>query len=400
MYNNFRAVKIVPYPIIPALLLSCRTFRTMAGLYIHIPFCKRKCGYCDFYSCTRLEMRPAALAALLGEMEAERDFLPARPLDTIYIGGGTPTLYTPRELQSLITRAQELWGYRHGAEITVEANPDDLTPQYLEALAATDVNRLSIGIQSFLDRDLRLMNRRHTAAQAIGAVKDAQRAGFSNISIDLIYGIPGMDGDEWRGNIDAALGLDVHHISAYHLTIEDGTPMGRAQARGEFTPVEENRSEEQYLLLHTMLAGAGYEHYEISNFARPGLRARHNSSYWSGEPYLGIGPAAHSFDGVRRRGFPRSLELYLTDRAGNYITETLTPDDRFNEYVMTRLRTAEGVDTGRMEALFGTAALRSFEDSARKHVRTGLLVRQGARIFIPAEKFLVSDVVIADLFIG
>lgn len=372
----------------------------MAGIYIHIPFCVRKCGYCDFYSCTRLELRDAVLAEIACELEAERGFLGDAPVRTIYFGGGTPSVCAPAQLQAIIDRVRGLWDCTGLGEITVEANPDDLTPEYLRGLAATDANRLSIGVQSFVDRDLRFMNRRHTARAAADAVRDAQRAGFGNITIDLIYGIPGMSGEEWRANIETAIGLGVQHISAYHLTIEENTQFGHRAAAGELAPIDERASEEQYLLLHRMLTEAGFEHYEISNFALPGFRARHNSAYWTGEPYLGVGPSAHSFDGrVRRSGAP-SAEAYLADRQGGYTTEILTDTDRYNEFVMTSLRTAAGVDTHEMEQRFGRARAAEFERTAAQYLSSGLLVRCGNRYTVPAGKYLVSDVVISDLFVG
>lgn len=370
----------------------------MAGLYIHIPFCVQKCGYCDFYSSTRLEMRGRLHAALMREMEREQGFLEGRTLDTIYIGGGTPTVYAPAELQMLVEAAKGLWGLAPGGEVTVEANPDDLTPAYLEGLAAAGVNRLSIGIQSFIDRDLRLMNRRHTAQAAVGAVRDARAAGFGNVTIDLIYGIPGMSPREWEDNISTALGLGVEHISAYHLTIEDDTPFGRAAARGRLRAVDEQTSERHYMALHTMLTGAGYEHYEISNFALPGFRARHNSSYWQGEPYLGIGPAAHSYNGVVRRTFPPSVEAYLDAGPEEYITERLTPQDRYNEYVMTRLRTAEGIDLGEAERLFGAARTARIVQDAAPWLESQTLVVSQRRMAVPPARMLVSDAVIESLF--
>lgn len=371
----------------------------MAGVYIHIPFCTRKCGYCDFYSCTRLELRDAVLKEIGRELEAEHGFIGDAPVRTIYFGGGTPSLCTPAQLQELIDLVRRLWDCSEVGEITVEANPDDLTPEWLHALAATDVNRLSIGIQSFIDRDLRFMNRRHTAHTAVDAVQEAQRAGFGNITVDLIYGIPGMSLAEWRSNIESVLGLGVQHISAYHLTIEEGTPLGRQAAAGLLSPVDERVSEEQYLLLHRMLTAAEFEHYEISNFALPGFRARHNCSYWTGEPYLGVGPSAHSYNGRMRRSCAPSVETYLADRSSAYTAETLTDTDRYNEFVMTSLRTAEGIDIHDMERRFGPERASEFEKSARRHLESGLLARRGNHWLIQPEKYLVSDIVISDLFV-
>lgn len=371
----------------------------MAGIYVHIPFCKRKCGYCDFYSCARPELHDEVLAQILRELHTEREFIGGVPIHTIYFGGGTPSLYSPRQLQSVVERVKVLWNCTAEAEITAEANPDDLTPEYLRELAQTDINRLSIGIQSFIDRDLRFMNRRHSAKTAIDAVRNAQKEGFANISIDLIYGIPGMSAGEWESNIREAVNLGVQHISAYHLIIEEDTPFGRRAAAGTLSPIDEKLSEEQYLALHEMLTQAGYEHYEISNFARRGFRSQHNSSYWQGVPYLGVGPSAHSFDGSVRRSSPPSVEEYLSPQGFAYATETLSETDRYNEFVMTSLRTAEGLDSDVMEERFGREMTDRFRSSAKQLTESELLTKKGGRYAIPPEKFLVSDSVITTLFI-
>ena len=277
-----------------------------------------------------------------------------------------------------------------------EANPDDLTPEYLAALRRAGVDRLSIGIQSFDDACLRLMNRRHDAAQAVQSVRSAQREGYENITVDLIFGVPGFGGDSLRRTLDTALGLNVQHISAYHLTIEPGTAFGRRAARGEFAPVDESVSEEEYALVHETLTGAGFEHYEVSNYARPGFRARHNASYWHGEKYLGIGPAAHSFDGGERHWNVDSVEGYLAGAAAE--AETLTDRDRFNEYVMTRLRTAEGIGLAEAEALFGPERTARMRHDAEPWIRAGTLVVSGGQMAVPAARMLVSDAVIEALF--
>lgn len=366
----------------------------MAGIYVHIPFCKSKCGYCDFFSVTETGSRGAVLRGIIRELQSERGFIGDQPVATIYFGGGTPSICTPSELQSLIDTIKGLWDCNVLGEITVEANPDDLNPDYLAELAKTDVNRLSIGVQSFIDRDLRLMNRRHTAVAAVEAMRNAQKAGFDNITIDLIYGIPGMSAAEWRRNIETALELGVQHISAYHLTIEQGTPFE------SMTAVDDAVSEEQYLILHNMLTEAGFEHYEISNFALPGFRARHNSSYWSGEPYLGVGPSAHSFDGFERRSSARSIIPYLDEAAAPvYTTETLTDVDRYNEFIMTSLRCAEGADTDIMRQKFGEQSVSDFIAGAHRYIIGGLLQVEGVRYYIPPEKYLLSDFIIGDLFV-
>ena len=273
----------------------------MAGLYFHIPFCKRVCAYCDFYKSVDLRRMDPLLESMHRELDARREYLGGEPVRTRYFGGGTPSLCAPEAVAGLLDHAATLFDCTAAEETTLEANPDDLTPAYLAALRRAGVNRLSVGIQSFDDACLKLMNRRHNAAQAVEAVRSAQREGYENITVDLIFGVPGFGNDTLRRSLDSALALGVQHISAYHLTVEPGTAFGRRAARGQFAPVDEATSETEYALVHETLTGAGFEHYEVSNFALPGFRARHNAAYWHGVKYLGIGPAAHSFDGRHGR---------------------------------------------------------------------------------------------------
>ena len=386
----------------------------MAGLYIHIPFCGRRCGYCDFYSTTLPDRVAAFLEAVKREMTDRRSFLPVGRLDTIYVGGGTPSLLAPEQLQGLLDHAASLWDCSGLREVTLEANPEDLADDYLARLSGTEFNRLSIGIQSFDDGMLRLMNRRHDAARACEAVRAAQAAGFDNISIDLIYGISGMTDAQWERSLDEAASLGVQHISAYHLTIEPGTAFGRQGLEG----IDDETSERQFAMLREKLGGVGFEHYEISNFALPGRRAIHNSAYWSGRPYLGVGPSAHSFDGDRRREWVvADLVKYIS--GPTYDGETLSDLELANERIMTGLRTAEGIAAAelgygisrrgappgrsnpdgvagllRAEALAMTSQFETIE----RFLREGLLVRRGDRIAIPAERFLLSDHIIGGLF--
>lgn len=351
----------------------------MAGIYVHIPFCRRRCGYCDFFSSTDTGMLGAVLEEIARELVREKEWLAGETVRTIYFGGGTPSLCAPELLQGIVDTVRGVYPCEL-EEVTAEANPDDLTEEYLDALAGTDIDRLSIGVQSFVDRDLRLMGRRHSAQAALDAVRAAVRR-FDNVTIDLIFGIPGMSLREWRGNIETALSLGVQHISAYHLTLEPGTPFAR-----ELTPVDDAASEEQFLLLHELLTAAGYDHYEVSNFALPGRRARHNAAYWQGEPYLGVGPGAHSFDGRARRSFPGTIADYL--RGGGYELEILSAADQRNELLMTRLRTCEGLPDGLVPEGFDPAPF----------VARGLIVHEDGHWRIPSEKFLLSDTVIAGLF--
>lgn len=368
----------------------------MAGIYFHIPFCKRACAYCDFFK----EIGTRRLAPLADAMHRElterRDYLGGEAVRTRYFGGGTPSLCPPETIRGLLDRAAELFDCSAVEETTLEANPDDLDEAYLSALRETGVDRLSIGIQSFDDDCLRLMNRRHTAAQAVQAVRAARRCGFANITVDLIFGVPGFGGDSLRRSLDRTLELDVQHVSAYHLTVEPDTAFGRRAARGDFRPVDEEVSEREFLAVHDALCGAGYEHYEVSNYARPGFRARHNAAYWHGEKYLGIGPAAHSYDGRSRCWNVASVEEYLGGAPAR--GERLTDRDRRNEYVMTRLRTAEGIDLGEFGRQFGAERLDRLFRAAKPALQARRAVIDDGRLRIPPEGFLVSDLVIEALF--
>ena len=368
----------------------------MAGIYFHIPFCKRICAYCDFARTADLRRMPEVVEAMHREMDARRGYLHDRRIRTLYFGGGTPSLLLPAEFDRFAEHAARLFDMSAAGECTVEANPDDLTAQYLRELSRTAVNRLSIGIQSFDDAALRFMNRRHTAAEAVDAVRRAQDAGFDNITVDLIFGIDGFGGEVLERNIGAVLALGVQHVSAYHLTVESGTAFGRRAARGELRTVDEQTSEREFLALHEALTAAGYEHYEVSNYALPGFRARHNSSYWSGDEYLGIGAGAHSFDGRSRRWAAPTVGEYLAGRGAG--EETLSVADRRNEMIMTALRTADGLCQERFADAFGRGAAERLAEAAQPWIRAGAMVSEGGKLRIPAEKFLVSDSVIESLF--
>ncbi|MDE5695250.1 MAG: radical SAM family heme chaperone HemW [Alistipes sp.] len=368
----------------------------MAGLYFHIPFCKCICAYCDFYKSADLRRMDDVLAAMHRELAARRGYLGGEPVRTRYFGGGTPSLCTPQQLGSLLEHAAELYDCTAVEETTLEANPDDLNGPYLDALRRTGIDRLSIGIQSLDDACLRLMNRRHTASQAVEAVRNARAAGFDNLTVDLIFGVPGFGGDSLRRTLDGVLALEPEHVSAYHLTVEPDTAFGRRAARGEFVPVGEEVSEEEFLTVHQTLTRAGYEHYEVSNYALPGRRARHNAAYWHGSKYLGIGPAAHSYDGCERHWNAASVDRYAAGEAAG--REMLTDCDRFNEYLLTRLRTAEGIDLAEAGRLFGEPRRAELERQARGMRSSGMVRLAQGRISVPPERFLVSDAVIGALF--
>ena len=367
----------------------------MAGLYFHIPFCKRICAYCDFHRCADLRLIPATIEAMHSELESSTEFLHDRNIATIYFGGGTPSLLEPRELQRFIDHAGRLFDTSSVSEITAEMNPDDITAKYVAELRHTDINRISLGVQSFEDEALRLMNRRHTGAEAADAVKRLQDAGYENITTDIIFGIEGFGTERIERDIEQMLSLGVQHISAYHLTIEPATRFGRMAERGEFRAVEEEQSECEFALLHQRLSEAGYEHYEVSNYALPGYRSRHNSSYWLGVEYLGIGPGAHSFNGEIRRWCEQSVAKYVEQR--EFEEERLTSTDHYNEMIMTSLRRAEGISLADVTEHFGAERAAKLEAECRKFESSAVEIKDG-KIRIPPEKMLVSDMVIEALF--
>lgn len=369
----------------------------MAMLYVHIPFCKRICAYCDFYKVGAVELLPSVVKQLHVELEARATYLKDRTISSIYFGGGTPSLVKPHDIEILINHARELFDCSSIEEITLEANPDDLTPEYIEALRRTSVNRISLGIQSFDDEVLRFMNRRHTAEEAVRAIENLRSAGFNNISADIIFGIAGF-GDRLQSTLEHILALDVEHISAYHLTIEERTKLGVMMRKGEYTPIPDERSEEEYLHVHEALTAAGYEHYEVSNYAKPEHRAKHNSSYWRGVEYLGIGPGAHSFSKDNRTWCTSSAKQYGEGEL-LYESEELTFTDHLNEYIMTSLRTVEGIDLNTIEERFGKDYRKRIEGTANMWVNMGALQYQGSRLAIPVSKFLISDSVIEALFV-
>lgn len=370
----------------------------MAGVYIHIPFCKRLCAYCDFYKSVRLSYLEGVVAAMHRELSERRGYLRDQRIETLYFGGGTPSLLSVEQLAGLKRRVEELFDCSHLGEVTLEANPDDLTEPYLAGLRQAGFNRLSIGVQSFDDEELRWMNRRHTAQRAEEAVREARAAGFENLTLDLIFGVPGFGEEVLRRNLERVLALEPEHISAYHLTIEPDTALGRREARGELRAVEESVSEREYALVHETLTRAGYEHYEISNYARPGFRAKHNSAYWQGREYLGIGPAAHSFDGRSRRWSLDTVESYASGTEFRFEQEWLTERDRLNEYLMTHLRTAEGISFREMGEQFGPEAVVRIEKEAEPLLLQRLLSSTPEGLKIPAERFLLSDHLIGMLF--
>ncbi len=322
----------------------------MPGLYLHIPFCKQACHYCDFHFSTSMGLKGQFVEALIKEMTLRRTYLPdpSAPLETIYFGGGTPSLLTATELTQIFAAIQANFQVAPQAEITLEANPDDLTAEKLAVLAASPINRLSIGLQSFHEPHLRLMNRAHSALESWEAVRRAQGVGFENISVDLIYGVPAVGHGIWEEDLARLFELRVPHVSAYALTIEPDTAFGRRLQKGTFVAPPEEFVAQQFEILLTQLSAHGYEQYEISNFCQPGRESRHNSNYWRGVPYLGLGPSAHSFDGRSRQyavaNNPQYVASVLERGEVPATTEHLSPLDQANEYLLTTLRTSRGCD--------------------------------------------------------
>lgn len=369
----------------------------MATLYLHIPFCKRICTYCDFYKVGAVALLPKVVEQMHAELERRAGYLRERRLTSIYFGGGTPSLLSSEQIEGLINHARRLFDCSSVEEITLEANPDDITDEYVAGLRLTSVNRISLGIQSFDDRVLGFMNRRHTAAEAEVAVSRLRSAGYDNISIDIIFGVAGFGDDHLLNSLRRAVALNVEHISAYHLTVEERTRLGIMTQRGEYQPVDEEQSEREYLLVERVLAEAGYEHYEVSNYALEGCRAKHNSAYWAGVEYLGIGPGAHSFSGDDRTWCASTAKEYAEGNL-RFEGERLSAIDHLNEYVMTSLRRVEGIDLAYIADHYGEAQRRRIELEARVWVDSGVLILSDDTVAIPTSRFMLSDAVIESLF--
>jgi len=373
----------------------------MAGIYLHIPFCASRCVYCDFYSTTLLEQKGAYVEALCRELAQRSTFLHGEPVQTLYFGGGTPSQLEEADFETIFAALRQHFDLSALQEVTLEANPDDLTEAYVSMLRRFPFNRLSMGIQSLHDDQLRLLRRRHTAAQAIEAVARCKAAGFDNISIDLMYGLPGQTPAQWQADLQGALRLQVPHISAYHLTYEERTPLYRLWQQGKVQPVTEEVSEALFNLLADTLLAAGYRHYEISNFCLPGRQSRHNSSYWHGVPYLGCGAGAHSYNGVSRREWNVSdLAQYIKGMAEgrrDFEAETLDLPTRYNEYLLTGLRTDEGISLAVVAQEYGAGYRDYCLQMADPFVRQGTLSRQGDTLCLTRQGILTSNYIISSL---
>jgi len=374
----------------------------MAGIYIHIPFCRKRCHYCDFFKSTDLHQKARLLAGLKRELECRASELASEEINTIYLGGGTPSVLLIEELKDLLETVRLNFEVSPEAEITMEANPDDLSEEMLSELRQIGFNRLSIGIQSFSDSDLKRMNRRHDSLQAVQSVKLAKKAGFSNISIDLIYGLPNQNMEDWEQNIRQVIELDVPHISAYNLTYHQGTVFYDQLKKGILKELPDELSLQQFQLLIRLLKDAGFEHYETSNFCKPGLYSKHNSSYWKSKKYLGIGPSAHSFDLNSRRWNVSSISEYLSGIENNepYSEfEILTEQDRYNDYIITGLRTSWGISAELIKTEFSASYFDHFQKSKEKYLQSGHLVCTPESVTLSPDGLFISDKIMEDFMV-
>ncbi len=373
----------------------------MAGIYIHIPFCKSICHYCDFYKSTNTAQIAELLNAMYSEIEQRKNELKVNQFNTIYIGGGTPSLLSVRHIDNLLENIFKTYTISNTAEITMECNPDDLSEDYLKKLSKTAINRLSIGTQSFQECNLKLMNRRHKAQQAINAVTNAKKYGFNNISIDLIYGIPNMSIQQWKSNIKQAIKLNVQHISAYHLTYHEGTVFYNKLENKTLNEISENNSFEQFNTLRTMLLKAGFKHYEISNFAKDEMYSKHNMAYWQTKQYLGFGPSAHSYSLNSRRWNISSVNNYIeliNNKQDTYFEiEQLSLQDKYNDYIITSLRTQWGLSDVYINCEFGENYLNHFYVEIKPFIES-MHVETRNNTFILTEKgFFISDTIMEKL---
>ena len=372
----------------------------MAGIYIHIPFCKRRCIYCDFFSTTQSEKKAEYVHALVRELEIRKDYLDNEEIETIYLGGGTPSQLSQEELEEIFAHIYKVYKVTPDAEITLEANPDDLTPEYVSMLRGLPINRISMGIQTFQEETLKLLHRRHTAQQAIEAFRRCREAGFQNISIDLMYGLPGETLETWEQDLQQAIALHPEHISAYHLIFEECTTLWNLREQNKVEEAEEELSLTLFKTLIERLTKAGYQHYEISNFCLPGLHSRHNSSYWTGKKYLGCGPSAHSFDGTSRQWNVSSLEKYLEGiRTGqlDFEIEDLDLYTRYNDFVITSIRTCWGMPHSQLRTTYGETLYNYCLRMAKPHIQKGVLEIKEDTLKLTSEGIFISDGIMSDL---
>lgn len=374
----------------------------MSGIYVHIPFCKQRCHYCDFYSSIQLNTKAALVKAICLELIQRKNWLKNTTVNTIYFGGGTPSLLSESELMGILDTLFKNYKIAEKLEITLEANPDDLNKNKIKELRNMPFNRLSIGIQSFIDKHLQLMNRKHTAKESIKAVKMCQDAGFTNLSGDLIYALPSLSETEWKFNLDSFKHLNINHLSAYHLTFEPRTVFGFLQKKEKLPLISEDSSIKQFEILTTWAKNENFIHYEISNFAKKGFVSKHNSSYWFQKKYLGVGPSAHSFNGNQRTWNFADIKTYIktiNNQEQSFENENLNIIDKHNEFLITRLRTSKGVDLKQFEKIFGQKKKEILLKQTQKFVDENLLSIKNKTLILSNKGILISDTILSEIIL-
>ena len=374
----------------------------MAGIYIHIPFCKKLCSYCDFYHIITQSDNKPFIDALVKEAALRREYAGNEIIETIYLGGGTPSVLPVAEIKRIIESIRKIYTVSENCEVTIEINPDDADKEYLLELKNSVINRISLGIQSWRDSDLKLLNRRHNAAQSAYALEETLKAGFRNVTIDLIYGIPGLTMADWADNLDKTFSYDIKHLSAYHLTIEPNTVFSKMKEKGLLSEIDEEESSAQFNLLIDKAQSAGFVHYEISNFGKPGYFSIHNSNYWKQVNYIGLGPSAHSFNGYSRQWNIRDVRKYIKSvNAGSplFEKEELDKKTRFNEYIMTTLRTMWGIDLEYVERIFDKEGYDYILNTAGKLINYGLMKQENKTLVLTNQGKMISDNIISELML-
>jgi oxygen-independent coproporphyrinogen-3 oxidase len=374
----------------------------MAGIYIHIPFCKTLCSYCDFYHIISQTDYQTFVDALVRESVLRREYTGNEDISTIYVGGGTPSVLSVKEIKAILRNIIKTYPVVDSCEITIEMNPDDINKDYLKSLKDTGVNRVSLGIQSWRDADLKLLNRRHNAAQGAFALEETIKAGFQNVTIDLIWGIPGLTSQDWSSNLDFSFSFDIQHLSAYNLTIEPGTVFWKMKEKGLLSEIDEEESNTQFHLLIEKAELAGFVQYEISNFGKPGYFSIHNSNYWKQVNYLGLGPSAHSFNGYSRQWNVRDVRKYIKSvNSGSplFEKEELDKKTRFNEYIMTSLRTMWGIDLDYVEQTFDKEGYDYIINLAGKLINYGLMKPDKKTLVLTNQGKMISDNIISELML-
>lgn len=383
--------------------MSSEIFRAFFMIYIHIPFCKQKCSYCNFHFSTSLNFKDEMISAMKTEIRLRKNELENKSLQSLYFGGGTPSILSADEITSMIDEVLKYFSFDRDIEVTLEANPDDLDKNFLQQLSKSPVNRLSIGTQSFFNEDLKLMNRAHNASEAEGSIKRAQDFGFENLSIDLIYGSPTSNLEIWKENLNKTIALEVPHISSYALTVEPKTALESWIAKGKVASPREEEQNKEFYYLSDFLKDNGFDHYEVSNFAKPGFYSRHNSAYWKYKEYLGIGPSAHSYNGFDVRSWNvANNQQYIKKLHTGILAkeeEILSQNDQFNEMIMIGLRTIWGVDIESLKSKFDVRTYEHFQHEIQTKIEEGILVIENNHLKIPEKHWFMADGIASDLFL-